>query len=60
MESNGLSCESHLIGLLGEDDGRQVGLISLPVVKGLDIFGDGLSSLSGCREPAGKPLKLGV
>jgi hypothetical protein len=41
--------------LLGEGGRRQIaktGLLSLPVVKDLDIFGDGLSSLSACREPA--------
>ena len=55
MESNSLGCELHLVKSLGEGGRRQIaktGLLSLPVVKDLDVLYDGLSSLSACREPA--------
>jgi len=30
----------------------QTGLLALPVVEDLDVFGDGLPGLGACREPA--------
>lgn len=51
----GLSRESRFIKSLHEGSSRQIvktGLLALPVVEDLDVFGDGLPGLGACREPA--------